>query len=198
MTSIVLQPEALERDRGELTTVSTTLINPEVKKFPGRPIAVVRPVSSVAQTSAKDLSTEARNYYFSQSLGSMLLPPRPYQLRAIDEQPEELRADDIAVYALARSITRKNIGFTQASTRVKPGKFLSSVISCLPVNFPQSPSKPQDSELAEEEPIWRGIFPLSHSTKVLFSKDVEVKVDELPAWKPHVVIDSYRLEDDDE
>lgn len=198
MTSIVLQREALERDRGELTTVSTTLINPEVKKFPGRPIAVVRSVSSVAQTSAKELSTKARNYYLSQSLGSMFLLTRPYQLRTIDEQPEELRSDDIAVYALARSITGQNIGFTQASTRVKLGKFLSSVIGYLPVNFPQSPSKLEDSELAEEEPIWRGIFPLSHSTKVLFSKDLEVKVDELPAWKPRVVIDRYRLEDDDE
>lgn len=48
------------------------------------------------------------------------------------------------------------------------------------------------------KPIWRGIFPSSRNAKVLFSKDVEVKVDELPAWKFHIIIDRYRLEDDGE
>lgn len=50
----------------------------------------------------------------------------------------------------------------------------------------------------EEEPIWRGIFPLSKSSEVLFEKDVEYQLDKLPSWKPHIVIDSYRLEDDEE
>jgi len=67
---------------------------------------------------------------------------------------------------------------------------VNSELTCL--------SQRQDSDLDEEEPIWRGVFALSHNPKVLFSTDIEVKVNELPAWEPRVVIDSYRLEDDDE
>jgi hypothetical protein len=48
---------------------------------------------------------------------------------------------------------------------------------------------------AEEVPIWKGVFTPRHSPKILFSKD---EVRSLPAWKPRVVIESYRLEDDDE
>ncbi|NET60302.1 MAG: hypothetical protein F6K47_30415 [Symploca sp. SIO2E6] len=50
-------------------------------------------------------------------------------------------------------------------------------------------SKIQDFETDEEEPIWRGVFTISHSTKVLFSKEIDLKVDKLPTWKPHIVID---------
>lgn len=50
---------------------------------------------------------------------------------------------------------------------------------------------------SDEEPFWRNIVILSHQPEVIFSKDIEVKVDELPAWKPRVVIDTYRLEDDE-
>jgi len=56
----------------------------------------------------------------------------------------------------------------------------------------------QDFETDEEEPIWRSVFTLSRSPKVLFSKEINLKVDKLPTWKPHIVIDSYCLEDEDE
>ncbi|NER99373.1 MAG: hypothetical protein F6J86_37085 [Symploca sp. SIO1B1] len=56
----------------------------------------------------------------------------------------------------------------------------------------------QDFETDEEEPIWRGVFTVSRSPKVLFSKEIDLKVNKLPTWKAHVVIDSYRLEDEDE
>jgi hypothetical protein len=201
MTAIVSQFEELERNHGELETTSTTLINRKGRKFPGRPIAVVSSVHSIAQTSVKNLSTGAKSYYLPQrlqSLVSMSLTHCLYQLRTIEEQPEEFDADDIAVHTLARPISGQNIGFVQASARVKCGKFLTFPTSYLLTNLPRSQSKLQDFDLGEEEPIWRGVFPRSHSTKVLFSKEIDIKVDELPPWKPHVVIDSYRLEDDDE
>lgn len=201
MAAILLQSEALEQEQEELVTVSTTFTNQEGRKFPSRPIAVVHSVRSVAQTSAKDLSIEAKGYYLSPRLpgfASVFLPPQPYQFRAIDEQPEELRADDIAVHVLARSITGQSVSFVQALASVRRGKFLTSLINCLPTHLPQLQSKMQDSGLGEEEAIWRGVFPLSQSTKRIFSEDIEIKVDELPAWRPNIVIDGYRLEDDDE
>jgi hypothetical protein len=41
---------------------------------------------------------------------------------------------------------------------------------------------------------WRGIFCISHTEKVIFSQEVELKIAELPHWKPHVTIDLHRLE----
>jgi hypothetical protein len=51
---------------------------------------------------------------------------------------------------------------------------------------------------AEEVPIWKGVFTPHHAPKILFSKNIEIEVRSLPNWKPRVVIESYRLEDDDE
>jgi hypothetical protein len=63
-----------------------------------------------------------------------------------------------------------------------------------------SPPTPtvQESEDDEQEPIWRGVFPMSHDSEKIFSQVVEFVVEELPEWKPNIVIDDYRLEEDDE
>ncbi|MEQ9369400.1 MAG: hypothetical protein RIG63_10275 [Coleofasciculus chthonoplastes F3-SA18-01] len=208
MTSIVSQFEELDQNQGELDTTATTLINQEVKKFPVRPIAVVSSVRSIAQTWVKPINTGvgAKRYYLPQrfqSLASRSLTPYPYQVRTIEDQLEEFDTNDIAVHTLAQPTSRQNIGFVQASARVKDGKFLTPPIGYSSTNVPRSQSKLQEIEADqletdEEEPFWRGIFALPRSSDVLFSKKIELKVDELPAWKPHVVIDSYRLEDDDE
>ncbi|MEQ8756732.1 MAG: hypothetical protein RID09_24880 [Coleofasciculus sp. G1-WW12-02] len=184
-------------------SVSTTLINQEGKKIPGRPIAVVSSVPSIAPTWVKPISTTtaAKSYYLPQRfqrLAGRSLTPYPYQLRTIEEQPEDFDGDDIVVHTLAQPTSGHNIDFVQTSTRVRCGKLLAYPKHYLATSIPRAKSKVQDLDLGEEEPIWRGIFPLSRSTKVLCSKEIDVKVDELPAWKPHVVIDSYRLEDDDE
>jgi hypothetical protein len=200
MTAIVSQFEELERNQGELVTTSTTLINRKGRKFPGRPIAVVSPVHSMAQTSVKYLSTGAKSYYLPQRiqrLVSMSLTPCPYQLRTIEE-PEEFDADDIAVYTLARPISGQNIGFVQASARVSRGKFLTPSTQFLSKNLPRSQNQVQDVELYEEKPFWGDVFTVSYKPQVLFSKDIEVKVNDLPDWKPHIVIDSYFFEDNDE
>ncbi|GAX36288.1 hypothetical protein [Nodularia sp. NIES-3585] len=200
MTATLVQKEALEQEQEDLVTVSTTFINQKGKRFPNTPIAV----SSVAQTSVKDMSVEAKSYYLSSrppdSL-SVFLQPQRYQFTTIGEQDEELMSDYIAVYTLARSIARQNVGFIQALAGVKRGKFLTSSINCLPTHLPRLQSKLPDSGLEEEEEeevIQRGVFPLLHSTKIIFSEDIEIKTDELPAWRPNVIIDSYRLEDDEE
>lgn len=200
MTATLVEKEALEQEQKDLVTVSTTFINQKGRKFPSHPIAI----SSVAQTSVKHISVEAKSYYLSSrrpdSL-SVFLQPKRYQFTTIGEQDEELMSDYVAVYTLARSITRQNVGFIQALRRLKLEKFLTSSINCLPTHIPQSQSKLPDSGLEEdddEEVIQRGVFPLLHSTKIIFSKDIEIKADELPAWRPNVIIDIYRLEDDEE
>ena len=202
MSAIVSQLEELEQNQGELETITTTLIHRKGRKFPGNPIAVVTPVPSIAQTSVKHLSsTGAKSYYLPQrlqSLVSMPVTPYQYQLRTIEEQPEEFDADDIAVHTLARPIARQNVGFVQASAKGKCGKFLTSSTSDLLTSIPHPQSKLQDFETDEEEPVWRGVFPLPHNAKVLFSQEIEIKKSEVTTWKRCVVIDSYRLEDDDE
>jgi hypothetical protein len=51
-----------------------------------------------------------------------------------------------------------------------------------------------------EEPdpsAWRGVFHVTHRRKVLFSKRVRYRLDKLPRWKPHIVIDRRTLERED-
>lgn len=200
MTAILAQSEVFEQEQEEFSTVSTTFNNRTAQKFPNRPIAIVRSVRSIAQTSAKDID-DARSYYLSPRLidyASIFLPPQPYELRTIEDQSKELRSDDIAVHALTHSTVRQNVSFAQPLSSLRRGRFLFSLLHSSSVHLPQPKSKLQDSELDEGQAVWRGVFPLSNSTKVLFSENIEIRVDELPVWKPNVVIDSYRLEDDDE
>lgn len=48
----------------------------------------------------------------------------------------------------------------------------------------------------DDELDCRGVFVVSHQPKILFSEEVNIKSQETPTWRPHVVIDNYRLEDD--
>jgi hypothetical protein len=201
MATILSRAKIPEQEQEEFATVSTISNRRAEQKFPGYPIAIIRPIRSIAQISDKDADdTESKSYYISpRYIGSVdiFLPSQPYELRTIEEQSKELKSDDIAVYVV-RSIGRQNVSFVQPLSSVRRGRFLSSLLHSFSAHFPQSKSKLQDSELDEEQLSWRGVFPLSNSTKILFAENVEIKVDELPTWKPNVVIDSYRLEDDDE
>ena len=52
---------------------------------------------------------------------------------------------------------------------------------------------------ADDEPRdYRGVFPVTHKPKILFSKEIEIKTAELPRWKPRITIDRRMLEDEDE
>lgn len=48
----------------------------------------------------------------------------------------------------------------------------------------------------DDELDCRGVFVVSHQPKILFSEEVNIKSQEKSTWKPCVVIDNYRLEDD--
>lgn len=207
MTATLSQSEVFEQEQEEFAIVSTTFNNRTAQKFPSRPIAIVRSIRSIAQTSVKDIDTDAKSYYISSRLidfANIFLPPQPYELRAIEDQYKEFRSDDIAVHSLTHSILRQNVSFVQLLSNSKRGRFLTSSSNSLPKGLPRSQSKHQnletivDSEMDEEVPFWRGVFALPSSTDVIFSKRIEVKINELPSWEPHIVIDSYRFEDDDE
>lgn len=43
----------------------------------------------------------------------------------------------------------------------------------------------------------RGIIALSHKRGVLFKDEVELDVERLPRWRPHISVDERRLSNDD-
>lgn len=213
MATILSQGEALYQEQEEFASVATTFKKRQGQKFPSRPIAPVRSVNSLRQASTKDIDSGAKSYYLSPHLTgciTVFLSPHPYELRTIDEQSEELRSDDIAVHDLARSIVGQNVGFVKTLASARRGKFLTP--STNPLSKAVLPSQPKvqkleandgleadaDLEADEEEPFWRGVFVVPHQHKVLFRKEIEVKTNKLSTWKPNIIIDSYRLEDDDE
>jgi hypothetical protein len=58
---------------------------------------------------------------------------------------------------------------------------------------------PELWHFSEPDPtVWRGVFCLTYTKKVLFSKEVTIRTDDLPRWKPKVIIDRRTLERDDE
>ena len=77
------------------------------------------------------------------------------------------------------------------------GNFPESVIPRLP---PKQQKIKVNKELESDEidPFWRGVFVVPHHPKILFSQEIELKPDKPSTWKPKVVIDISRLEEDDE
>jgi hypothetical protein len=45
--------------------------------------------------------------------------------------------------------------------------------------------------------VWRGVFPLTHKKKVLFTKQIKLRSTEIPRWKPTITLDRRRLEGED-
>lgn len=207
MATILSQAEALYQEQEEFAIVATTFKKRQGQKFPSRPIAPVRSVNSLRQASTKDIDSSAKSYYLSPHLTgcvTVFLMPQPYELITIDEQSEELKSDDIAVHDLAISIVGQNVDFVKTLASARRGKFLTP--STNPLSKAVLPSQPKaqkleadaDLEADEEEPFWRGVFVVPHQHKVLFRKEIEFKTNKLSTWKPNIIIDSYRLEDDDE
>lgn len=203
MTTTLLQTETLEREQEESTTASITS-NKMTRKFPGHPFIIARPVHSIAQSLPKEdsIDVDAERYYLSLPLAYSANIPvlsQPYEIGTIEEQPKELSSDDIAVHDLARSIAGNNFDVVKFLPTVRRGKFTFILGNSFSDHFPRPQPKLQNLESdLEEESHCRGVFPLSNSTKVIFSEIIEIKVDKLPSWKPNIVIDSYRLEDDSE
>jgi len=182
MTGISLQREAPEEEK-KVTTVATTSMNTENRKFFNAPITVASSVPSIAQIPTR----KQRFYSRFDLLASGFLLPQVDELIFMEEKPKEQIFNDISINRI------------EASANLKRGKFFTSLS-----HIPQLQAQLQDSELEEEEEeeeaIWRGIFPLSHSTKssIIFSEDIEINVDRLPVWRPNVIIDIDRLKDDEE
>jgi hypothetical protein len=196
----------LNQEQEEFTTVSTTFNYQVGRKFPVRPVAITHP-ESIVQTSAKASQMDVRKYYISPRLtGSLqiVLPIQPYELGTVDEQLEVISSDNIAIHNLARSLTELAFRFVQVLPSMKYGKFQNPLVRVDSSDFPQAQPRFTDLEIEDadltedEEPLCRGVFTLPSSTDVLFSKNIEVAIGDLPSWEPHIIIDSYRLEDDDE
>jgi hypothetical protein len=114
---------------------------------------------------------------------------------------------------LSRSAKARECGYVSVvksgSARVNISAFLNAILEAkgVSINSDSDEDEGDCSELdwqdqsqsseAEEESIWRGVFTPHHSPKILFSKDVEIEVRSLPTWKPRVVIERYRLDDDE-
>jgi hypothetical protein len=210
MPTILSRTEPIEQQDES----SITSINDQVRNHTyGRLIAIIRPVSSIAQTSTKDIDSVTKSYYLAARLtgfSSISLPSQPYEIGSVDDQLEELRSDGIAVYDLARPIDGRNVAFVPTLPSAKYRKFLTHSIDSSSAEFPYSKPRFQKTEVNadletadlettdEEEPFWRGIFVVPHQHKVLFHKEIEIKTSHLPNLKPSIIIDSYRLEDDNE
>ncbi len=209
MATLLTQPEMLGQEQEDFATVSTAFNKQVRRSFLGAPIVKVHPVRSIAQTSTRsscfDTDHYTENYYspYPTDFSGTALPPEPYELGAIEDQSQTLGNDDIATHSLIRSPSEQAIRFTQPSLSIKRGKFVPSSNIFLSTALPSLPSRVQapdkDDDLEDEaEPIWRGVFVVPHKPQILFSQQVEVKTNERSTWKPHVVVEAYRLEDDHE
>jgi len=56
----------------------------------------------------------------------------------------------------------------------------------------------QISDSEEEEQSHAGTFAVVHKRRMIFTQQVEIKTQNLPRWKPRVIIDRRMLEDVDE
>jgi hypothetical protein len=176
MNTSVLTTTRIEQDKEELKTDSTS-------------------VSGYQCSGSKKILVEklhqgtAMAPYRTRSRISKDLASQPYEPRAIEKTFAEISFNDIAAYNI-------DIGLTTAKAR--QGKF-----SLASANFPaksptalSSESCPINSaEDNDDEPDCRGVFVVSHQTKILFSEEMNIKSQETPTWKPCVVIDNSRLED---
>lgn len=48
-----------------------------------------------------------------------------------------------------------------------------------------------------DDSLFYGVQVIEHSQKVIFSQEVELKLNELEKWRPQITIDSFLLEDDE-
>ncbi|HKI18713.1 MAG TPA: hypothetical protein VKA15_12580 [Isosphaeraceae bacterium] len=75
------------------------------------------------------------------------------------------------------------------------GRIPSSAV--VPTNgLSSAPAMPEEGDDAERERL-RGIVALPHKRDVLFTDEVELDVEKLPRWQPHISVDERRLTDDD-
>ncbi len=54
-------------------------------------------------------------------------------------------------------------------------------------------STPTDPELGDGTEGLRGVIALPHKRAVLFTDEIELDVEALPRWRPHISVDERRL-----
>lgn len=181
----VLSPK--KRPERKLEGSVRTLItfnNPKKKKLRGHSTQVVRETKLVGKIVAKSFDSPTRNCY-----------------PLFHEQSKKLTSESITVYETSRSIHNKNNTFANELSGLTPRKFGNFPASSLKFSSNQQEIKINDDlELDSDEiqPFWRGVFVVPHHPKILFSQQIELKPNKPSTWKPNVVIDISRLEDDDE
>ncbi len=172
-------------------TVSTILSHPEGKKIP----STSRSITTIFKRSEKSdvrIDSEAK-LYASDLLNSTTIfwQTQLYRTLIIEKETEGFRSDNAFTPQDHRnSITVRSVG--------RRGKFLTASTGYISKNIPSPIFQKKSFVSNDETAIWRDVFPLSHSSRVIFSEDIEVDVDKLPRWKPHITIDLDRLEYDDE
>lgn len=55
-----------------------------------------------------------------------------------------------------------------------------------------------DATAAEDDFDYGGIFTVHHKRDLLFTEEREFRLQDLPRWKPHIVLDTHVPDDDDE
>lgn len=55
----------------------------------------------------------------------------------------------------------------------------------------------EDNSEEIEEAFLRGIQPINHQHKVLFTQEIEIRTSELRRWRPNIVIDPILFDDDE-
>ncbi len=55
----------------------------------------------------------------------------------------------------------------------------------------------QNNEEEIEEAFLRGVQPINHQYKVLFTQEIEIRTSELRRWRPNIVLDPILFEDDE-
>ena len=84
--------------------------------------------------------------------------------------------------------------FHGAESAILPETF--SVNRLLKDNATLFPSL-QNNEEEIEEAFLRGIQPINHQHKVLFTQEIEVRTTELRRWRPNIVVDSILFDNDE-
>lgn len=183
MTKVLSSIKTPEQNHKNFVIATTNSSKSKRKRFP----KMSTPVESVERFIAKSPNSKARNY----RSGVADLGHDSFRLQFLKPRLKPTVGCAQSGYSyldLATLLTSKILG-----------NFPESVIPRLPPKQQEiKANKESESESDEIEPFWRGVFALPSSSEVLFSKRIQIKLDELPSWEPYIAIDSYRFDGENE
>jgi hypothetical protein len=181
MAKVLSSIKTPERNHQNFVIATTNSSDSKRTRFP----QTATPVEYVERFIAKSPNSNSRNYF-----------------SLFDEQSKTPISENTAVREISRFTHGKNNTFNHNLSGLNSkisGSFAESVIPRLPPKQQEiKANKESESESDEIEPFWRGVFALPSSSEVLFSKRIQIKLDELPSWEPYIAIDSYRFDGENE